>query len=75
MKELYFWEMQEMSAQFVCHGIFGWGISFLVMGPLVRSTAHTWWLRLPVALTSATFLSIQASHWQRPCKPFHELMA
>ena len=75
MKELYFWQLQEMSGQAVAHVIIGWGLTFPFMGPIVKSSAHGWYLRFPVAMTFATFLSVQASNWQRPCKTFHEIMA
>ncbi|CDW73363.1 dhhc zinc finger domain containing protein [Stylonychia lemnae] len=75
MKELYFWQLQEMSGQAVCHVIIGWGLTFPLMGPIVKSSAHGWYLRMPVAMTFATFLSVQASNWQRPSKTFHEIMA
>lgn len=45
------------------------------MGPLVRSSAHGWVFRFPVAASLAFFLSVQASNWQRPAKSFHEVMA
>jgi len=45
------------------------------MGPIVKSATHGWYLRLPVALTFATFLGVQASAWERPSKAFHDLMA
>jgi hypothetical protein len=75
MKELYFWQLQEMSGQFAAHVVIGWGLTFPLMGPVVRSATHGWMLRFPVAMTIATFLGIQASNWQRPSKTFHEIMA
>ena len=75
MKELYFWQLQEMSGQFFAHVIVGWGLTFPLMGPIVKSSAHGFYLRFPVAMTFATFLAVQASNWQRPCKAFHEIMA
>jgi|TARA_B110001450_G_scaffold195276_1_gene183625 hypothetical protein len=45
------------------------------MGPIVKSAAHGWMLRLPIAVTFATFLGVQASDWQRPNKTFHELIS
>lgn len=75
MKELYFWQLQEMSGQFAAHVLVGWGLTFPLMGPIVRSATHGWYLRFPVAMTIATFLGIQASNWQRPSKVFHEIMS
>ena len=75
MKELYHWQLQELSGQFVVHTGVGWGLSMLLMGPIVRSATHGWMLRLPAALSFATFLGVQASAWERPNKTFHELMA
>jgi len=45
------------------------------MGPIVKSATHGWMLRLPVALTIATFLGVQASAWERPNKAFHDLVS
>jgi hypothetical protein len=45
------------------------------MGPVVRNSTHGWMLRLPAALSIATFLGVQASAWERPNKTFHEIMA
>ncbi len=53
----------------------GWGLTFPLMGPIVRSATHGWMLRLPPALCFATFLSVQGSAWERPSKQFHDLMA
>jgi hypothetical protein len=64
-----------MSGQFVAHALFGWLLTYPLMGPIVKSSAHGWMLRFPVAMTLATFLGIQASNWQRPSKVFHEIMA
>jgi hypothetical protein len=75
MKELYFWQLQEMSGQFVAHILVGWGVTYPLMGPIIKNFQINWWFRLPAALTFATFLGVQASNWQRPCKPFHEIMA
>ena len=75
MKELYFWQLQEMSGQAVAHCLFGYALTFPLMGPIIKSATHSWWLRFPPAAAFATFLSLQASNWQRPCKPFHEIMA
>ncbi len=75
MKELYFRQLQEMSSQAVCHILFGYALSIPLMGPIVKSATHTSYLRFPVVATIATFLALQASNWDRPSKPFHELMA
>ena len=58
MKELYYWQLQEFSCQGVCHVLFGWGLTFFMMGPIVRSATHGWLLRLPPSLAFASFLSI-----------------
>lgn len=67
--------MQEMSGQFVAHVLFGWALTYPLMGPIVKSAAHGWMLRFPVAMTVATFLGVQASNWQRPSRIFHEIMS
>ena len=45
------------------------------MGPIVRSSVHGWYLRLPPATVFATFLAVQANAWQRPNRIFTDLMA
>jgi hypothetical protein len=75
MKELYFWQLQELSGQFVAHIIVGWGLTYPLMGPIIRSSAHSNYFRLPVALTIASFMGVQASTWKRPNKTFHEIMS
>ena len=75
MKELYFWQLQELSGQGVAHLLFGWLITYPLMGPMFKSHAYNYLYRFPVAASIAFFLSVQASNWQRPGKSFHELMA
>ena len=53
----------------------GWFLCFPLMGPLVKSAAHSWMLKLPATVTFATFLGVQASAWERPSKTFHELVS
>ena len=64
-----------MSGQFVAHVLFGWALTYPLMGPIVKSSAHGWMLRFPVAMTIATFFGVQASNWRRPSKAFHDVMA
>merc|ERR1711935_123299 len=56
-------------------GIAGWGLAYLFLGPIVRGPAIGWTQRLPVALTIATFLGVQAAAWERPSTAFHELVS
>ncbi len=58
MKELYNSQLQELSGQFVVHSAAGWALCFPLMGPIVRSATHGWMLRLPFALSFATFLGV-----------------
>jgi hypothetical protein len=58
MKELYFSQLQELSGQFVAHSIVGFGLAMLLMGPVAKSRVHIFWLKLPPALTFATFLGV-----------------
>ena len=48
----------ELSGQFTAHTMFGWLLSFPLMGPIVRSSIHGWYLRFPFALVIGTFLGI-----------------
>ena len=75
MKELYLTQLQELSGQFIAHLAFGWLMTFPLMGPIVRSSTHGWMLRFPPTLCIASFMGVQASNWQRPSRPFHEIMA
>lgn len=75
MKELYYWQLQELSGQFVAHVLVGWGLTYPLMGPIIKNMHFAWWLRFPAAATFATFLGVQATNWQRPSKSFHELMS
>ena len=75
MKELYRCQAQELSGQFVVHTAAGWFASFFLMGPVFKGWAQNFTMRLPAALTFATFLGVQASNWQRPSKNFHEIMS
>jgi hypothetical protein len=63
MKELYFWQLQELSCQFVAHAAFGYLMTFPLMGPIVRSAHHGFMLRFPIALTIATFMGVQGANW------------
>ncbi len=64
-----------MSGQAVAHVLVAWGLTYPLMGPIVKSSAHGWMLRFPVAMTIATFLGLQASNWGRPSRVFHEIMS
>ena len=58
MKELYHWQLQELSGQFAAHTLIGYMLVFPLMGPIVKGAAHGWMLRLPPTLTIATFLGV-----------------
>ena len=75
MKELYYWQLQELSGQFLAHTLVGWGLCFPLMGPIVRGATNGWMLRFPFALSFATFLGVQASAWERPSQAFHDLVS
>lgn len=53
----------------------GWALTFPLMGPIVRGTAHGWLLRAPMTLTIGLFLGVQAANWDRPNKIFHEIIS
>ena len=75
MKELYFAQLQELSGQAVAHLLVGWLLSYPLMGPIFRSATQGWLFRLPLTVTIASFLSVQAANWGRPKKAFHEVMS
>ena len=74
MKSLYHWQLQELSGQFVAHSMVGWGLTYLLTGPIIKGPAVGWYVRMPFALSFATFLGVQAAAWERPNKSFHELV-
>jgi len=74
MKELYNQQLQELSGQFLAHTIFGWAVTYPLMGPIIKGSAHGWMLRYPVTLSIALFMGVQASNWNRPSKVFHEIV-
>lgn len=74
MKELYYWQLQELSGQAFVQGGVAVALSYLLSGPLIRSAHIGWHIRLPFFLTFFTFLQIQSSNWERPCKSFHDVM-
>ena len=59
MKELYYWQMQELSCQFVFCTMAGWLLCFPLMGPIVKGAAHGWALRLAPTITFASFIALQ----------------
>ena len=75
MKELYYWQLQELTGQTVVHAGVGWGFAVLLMGPIVRSHTHAFWLRFPIAATFTSFLALQAAAWERSNKTFHDLVS
>ena len=74
VKELYYQQMQELSGQTVAHMIMGYGLSYLLMGPIVKGHLAGWYLRIAPFMTFTTFLSVQGANWQRPNRTFHELV-
>ena len=75
MKELYHTQLQELAAQTVCHMFISWGLTYPLMGPILRAQAQNWVLRLPAGLTFFSFLCVQGANWQRPNKAFHEIVS
>jgi hypothetical protein len=75
MKELYYWQLQELSGQFVAHTLVGWALCYPLMGPIVKGATQGWMLRLPPTLSIATFLGVQAAAWERPSSAFHDLVS
>ena len=75
MKELYCHQLQELATQSIIHMGVGWGLTYPLMGPILRAQVQNWILRLPAALTFATFLAVQGQNWQRPSKSFHEIVS
>ena len=64
-----------MSTQAIIHLAVGWGLTYPLMGPILRAQAQNWILRLPAAMTFFTFLAVQGQNWQRPSKSFHEIVS
>ena len=74
MKELYRKQIGHLSAGLFLCGVVGWGLTYPLMGPIVRSSVHAWYFRLPVATSFTTFLWQQDQYWVGKNKPFTELM-
>ena len=75
MKQLYATQLQELACQSGVNFAAGWLLTYPLMGPILRAQAQNFILRLPAALTFATFMSVQGSNWQRPNKAFHEIVS
>ena len=58
MKELYTYQLQELACQSAIQFGAGWALTYPLMGPILRAQSQNFILRLPAALTFATFLSI-----------------
>ena len=75
MKSLYRRQLGELSAGLFVTGLLGWGLTYPLMGPIVRSSVHAWYFRLPVATTFTCFIWQQQQYIGRPDKTFTEVMA
>jgi hypothetical protein len=53
MQELYYWQVQELMAQGIKAFALGYGITWVGMGPVIKSGTHGKFLRFPVALVIA----------------------
>ena len=58
MKELYCHQLQELATQSIIQMSAGWALTYPLMGPILRAQAQNFILRLPAALTFATFLAV-----------------
>ena len=74
MKELYCSQLQVLIAHTMISMTVGWGLTYPLMGPILRAQAQNQILRLPAALSFGLFLQVQTANWARPNKAFHELM-
>ena len=75
MKQLYASQLQELACQSAVNMAAGWFLTYPLMGPILRAQAQNQILRLPAALSFATFLSVQGANWQRPNRTFHEIVS
>jgi len=53
MQELYHWHLQEMILQAVGAFSIGYGLSYALMGPVIKSGTHGKFLRFPFAVIFA----------------------
>ena len=67
--------LQEASGQCVLHFVAGYWLSYPLCGPIVKGVKTAWIIRLPISMSAAMFINVQAAQWQRPKQTFHELMA
>ena len=75
MKELYAWQLQELSGQAIAHSAVGYLAAVFLMGAKVKGHAYSRHMRLPVAMSFATFLAVQSSSWERENKTFHDMVS
>ena len=75
MKELYCSQLQALLSQSIISLGVGWGLTYPLMGPILRAQAQNFVLRLPAALSFSFFLAVQGANWQRPDKAFHEIVS
>ena len=68
-------QLQALVTQFFLHTTAGWMLTYPLMGPILRAQAQNFILRLPAALSFATFLGVQSANWQRPSQTFHEIVS
>lgn len=59
----------------MAHALFGWVGTYLVMGPLLRNVGHNYAMRIPISLSIATFMGVQAQTWERDSMVFHEIVS
>ena len=75
MKQLYAHQLQELACQGMVGMAAGWMLTYPLMGPILRAQSQNQILRLPAALSFATFLGVQSANWQRPSRTFHEIVS
>mmetsp|Transcript_7139 Transcript_7139/g.9954 ORF Transcript_7139/g.9954 Transcript_7139/m.9954 type:complete len:197 (-) Transcript_7139:94-684(-) len=75
MKELYQYQLQELACQSIASITIGWGLTYPLMGPILRAQAQNFVLRLPATLSFATFIAVQGANWRRPSPTFTDIVS
>ena len=70
MKQLYQSQLDELVAQTIFNFGFGAIASYPLFGPMFRSMQHSTYMRLPIAVCVASFMSVQMTSWGRPNRHF-----
>mmetsp|Transcript_8801 Transcript_8801/g.7777 ORF Transcript_8801/g.7777 Transcript_8801/m.7777 type:complete len:132 (-) Transcript_8801:220-615(-) len=73
-KDLYAHQLGNMACQTASCFALGFGSTYILMSPTIKSATHGFLLRMPLGLLLSAFLCNQSGHWMRPNQYFHDIM-